>query len=85
MTSLKRVNLELETTINSLEKSQIRTKPESSRGTRENTSQTDLNGNNLSNTKQYDPVPQKKQNSTMLVHMKNIKLKIANPKETFIS
>ena len=57
MTSLKRVNLELETTIHSLEKSQLKRKPESYRSTRENTSQTlDLNDNNLSNTKLLEPV-----------------------------
>ena len=62
VTSLKRVNLELETTIHSLENLQIRSKPESNRITRENTSQTlDINDNNLSNTKQLDPVPHKKE------------------------
>ena len=62
VTSLKRVNLELETTIHSLENLQIRSKPESNRITRENTSQTlDINDNNLSNTKQLDPVPQSKE------------------------
>ena len=61
VTSLKRVNLELETTIHSLENSQIRRKPESNRNTRENTSQTDMNDSNLSNTKQLDPVPQNKE------------------------
>ena len=61
MTSLKRGNLDLKTTIHSLEKLQIRRKPESSTSTRENTSQTlDLNENNLSNTKQFEPVPQNK-------------------------
>ena len=53
--------MELETTIHSLENSQIRRKPESNRTTRENTSQTDINDNNLSNTKQLDPVPQNKE------------------------
>ena len=38
-TSLNRVNLQLETTIHFLEKSQIRRKPESSRSIRENASQ----------------------------------------------
>ena len=62
VTSLKRVNLELETTIHSLENSQIRRKPESNRITRENTSQTlHIIDNNLSNTKQLDPVPQNKE------------------------
>ena len=62
VTSLKRVNLELETTIHSLENSQIRRKPESNRITRENTSQTlDINDNNLSNNKQLKPVPQNKE------------------------
>ena len=62
VTSLKRVNLELETTIHSLENLQIRSKPESNRITRENTSQTlDINNNNLSNTKQLEPVPQNKE------------------------
>ena len=62
VTSLKRVSLELETTIHSLEKSQIRRKPESSRSTRENTSQTlDLNENNLRNTRQLEAVPQNKE------------------------
>ena len=61
VTSLKRGNLDLKTTIHSLEKLQIRRKPESSTSTRENTSQTlDLNENNLSNTKQFEPVPQNK-------------------------
>ena len=55
--SLKRVNLEIETTIQSLEKLQISRKPESYRSTRKNTSQTlDLNDNNLSKTKQLEPV-----------------------------
>ena len=53
--------MELETTIHSLENSQIRRKPESNRITRENTSQTDINDSNLSNTKQLDPVPQNKE------------------------
>ena len=61
VTSLKRVNLELETTIHSLENWQIRRKPEPNRITRENTSQTDINNNSLSNTKQLDPVPQNKE------------------------
>ena len=57
VTSLKRVNLELETTIHFLKKSQIRRKPESSRSIRQNISQTlDLNDNNLSNIKQFEPV-----------------------------
>ena len=56
--SLKRVNLDIETTIQSLEKLQISRKPESYRSTRKNTSQTlDLNDNNLSKTKQLEPVP----------------------------
>ena len=53
--------MELETTIHSLENSQIKRNPESNRITRENTSQTDINDNNLSNTKQLDPVPQNKE------------------------
>ena len=54
--------MELETTIHSLENLQIRSKPESNRITRENTSQTlDINDNNLSNTKQLEPVPQNKE------------------------
>ena len=62
LTSLKRVNLELETTIHSLENSQIRRKPESNRITLENASQTvDVNDNNLSNTKHLEPVPQNKE------------------------
>ena len=62
VTSLKRVNLELETTIHSLENSQIRRKPESNRITLENASQTvDVNDNNLSNTKHLEPVPQNKE------------------------
>ena len=61
VTSIKRVFLELETTIHSLENSQIRRKPESNRNTRKNTSQTDMNDSNLSNTKQLDPVPQNKE------------------------
>ena len=61
VTSLKRVNLELETTTHSIENSQIRRKPESNTITRENTSQTDINGSNLSNTKQLNPVPQNKE------------------------
>ena len=62
LTSFERVNLELETTIHSLEKSQIRRKPHSARSTRENTSQTlDLNDNNIRNIKQLQPVPQNKE------------------------
>ena len=61
VTSLKRVNLELETTIHFLENSQIRRKPESNRIARENTSQTDINDSNLSKTKQLDTVPQNKE------------------------
>ena len=53
--------MELETTIHSLENSQIRRKPESNRITRENTSQTDINDSNLSKTKQLDRVPQNKE------------------------
>ena len=53
--------MELETTIHSLENWQIRRKPEPNRITRENTSQTDINNNSLSNTKQLDPVPQNKE------------------------
>ena len=53
--------MELETTIHSLENLQIKRNPESNRITRENTSQTDINNNNLSNTKQLDPVPQNKE------------------------
>ena len=56
--SIKRVNLEIETTIQSIEKLKISRKPESYRSTRKNTSQTlDLNDNNLSKTKQLEPVP----------------------------
>ena len=62
VTFFKRVNLELETTIYSLEILQIRRKPESNRITRENISQTlDINDNNLSKTKQLKPVPQYKE------------------------
>ena len=62
VTSLKRATLELETTIHSLENSQIRRKPESNKITRENTSQTlDINDNNLSNNKQLNPAPQNKE------------------------
>ena len=61
VTSLKRVNLELETTIHSLKNLQIRRKPESNTIARKNTSQTDINDSNLSNTKQLDPVPQNKE------------------------
>ena len=61
VTSFKRVNLELKTTIYSLENLQIRRKSESNRNTRGNTSQTDINDSNLSNTKQLDPVPQNKE------------------------
>ena len=53
--------MELETTIHCLENSQIRRKLESNRITRENTSQTDINDNNLTNTKQSDPVSQNKE------------------------
>ena len=50
VTSLKRVNLELEKTIHSLEK--LKRKPECSGSTSENTNQTlHLNDNYLSNTK----------------------------------
>ena len=53
VTSLKRVNFKLETSIHSLENSQIRRKPESNRITRENINQTiGINNKNLSNTKQ---------------------------------
>ena len=62
LTSLKRVNLELETTVHSLEKLQIRRKPDSARSNQENTNQTlDLNDNNIRNTKQFEPVPQNKE------------------------
>ena len=58
LASLKGVNLEIETTIQSLEKLQISRKSESYRSTRKSTSQTlDLNDNNLSKTKQLEPVP----------------------------
>ena len=54
--------MEFETTIHSLEKSQIKRKPEFYRNTRESTSQTlHINDNNLSNTKQLEPVPQNKE------------------------
>ena len=54
--------MELETTIHSLEKSQIRRTPESSRSTRENASQTIfLNENNLIKTKQFEHVQQNKE------------------------
>ena len=53
--------MELETTIHSLDKSQIRRKPESNRITRENTNQTDINDSNLSKTKQLDRAPQNKE------------------------
>ena len=52
ITSLKRVNLELETSIHSLENPQIRRKPESNRITKENISQTIGINKNFSNTKQ---------------------------------
>ena len=83
-TSLKRVNLKLETTIHSLEKSQIIRKADSARSTRENTTQTlDLNANNLKNTKQLEPAPQ---NKGRLYHAYGSEKyeKIANPKEIFI-
>ena len=58
-TSLKRVNLELETTINSLEKLRIRRKPDSARSNKENTSHMlDLNDNNIRNIKPLEPAPQ---------------------------
>ena len=58
-TSLKRVNLELETTINSLEKLKIRRKPDSARSNKENTSHMlDLNDNNIRNIKPLEPAPQ---------------------------
>ena len=54
--------MESETTIHSLEVSQIRRKPESNRITRENTSQTlEFFDINLSNTKQLEPVTQNKE------------------------
>ena len=53
--------MKLETTIHSLENSQIRRKSESNTITRENTCQTDINDSNLSNTKQLDPEPQNKE------------------------
>ena len=52
ITSLKRVNLELETSIHSLENPQIRRKPESNRITKEDISQTIGINKNFSNTKQ---------------------------------
>ena len=82
--SFKRVNLQLETTIHSLEKLQFKKKPESYRRTRENNSQTlDKNDKNLSNAKLLEPVPQ---NEEKLCHacgsLKHEK-KIANSKETY--
>ena len=54
--------LRLEANIHSLGKAQIKRKPESSRRTRESTSQTlDLNDNNLSNTKQLESAPKNKE------------------------
>ena len=54
--------MELETTTQFLENPQIRRKPGSNRTIRENTSQTlHINDNNLSSTKQLDPVPQNKE------------------------
>ena len=74
MKSVKRVNLELDATISFFEKSQIRRKPESSRSTIENTNQTlHLNGLSLSNTKQFELVPQNKEDCAMLVDQRNMK------------
>ena len=76
--------MKLETTIHSLEKSQIIRKADSARSTRENTTQTlDLNANNLKNTKQLEPAPQ---NKGRLYHAYGSEKheKIANPKEIFI-
>ena len=62
VTSLKRVDLERETTIHYLEKSQIRRKPDSAGSNRENASPTlHLNDNNIRNTKHLKPVPQNKE------------------------
>ena len=55
--------MELQTTIHSLEKSQMRKKPKFHRSTRGNASQTlDINNNNLSNTKQLETVLQNNEN-----------------------
>ena len=84
VTSLKRVKLELEKSMNFLEKLLIKRKPESSESIRENTSETlNLNDNSLSNTKQF--FHKTKKNYALLVNLKNMKQKIAKPKETFIS
>ena len=54
--------MELETTINSLEMSQDRRKPDYDGSNTANTSQTlDLNDNNIRNTKHLEPVPQNKE------------------------
>ena len=53
--------MELETTINSLEKLKIRRKPDSARSNKENTSHMlDLNDNNIRNIKPLEPAPQNK-------------------------
>ena len=84
VTSLKRVKLQLEKSMNFLEKLLIKRKPESSESIRENTSETlNLNDNSLSNTKQF--FHKTKKNCALLVNLKNMKQKIAKPKETFIS
>ena len=78
--SLERVNLELETTIHSLENSQIRRKPESNRITRE----TDINDSSLSNTKQLDPVPQNKEILCHACRSEKHEIKDCQSKKTFI-
>ena len=80
VTSLKRVNLE---TIHFLEKSKI--KPESYRNTRENTTQMlDLNVNNLSDTKQLEPVPQNKEKLCHACGSGKHEIKDCKSKKTFV-
>ena len=74
VTSLKRVNLELEKTIHFLEKSKIKRKLESYRSTRENTTQIlDLNFNNLATPKSWNRYHKTKKNCSMLVDLKKMK------------
>ena len=72
VTSLKRVKLELETTIHSLKNLQIRSKSGSNTIARKNTSQTDINDSNLNNTSWilYHKI---NKNCAMLVDLKNMK------------
>ena len=85
VTSLKRVSLELEKTTHFLEKSKIKRKPESYRNNRENTTQMlDLNVNNLSDTKQLEPVPQNKEKLCHACGSEKHEIKDCKSKKTFV-